>query len=171
MTVPAADRSGSYGRFRARQTQDLRPCPGTAVRAYHLDVSSYGLNVLDREECEALLRTQRVGRVGVCTHRPLVLPVVYALLDADVVFRTAPGEKLIAAALNRTVAFEIDEYDVSARTGWSVIVVGTAEEVVAPEELTRVRALGLEPWAGEVRDRFVRIRAEEVSGRRVDPDA
>ena len=73
--------------------------------------------------------------------------------------------------MNRTVAFEIDEYDVSARTGWSVIVVGTAEEVVAPEELTRVRALGLEPWAGEVRDRFVRIRAEEVSGRRVDPGA
>jgi nitroimidazol reductase NimA-like FMN-containing flavoprotein (pyridoxamine 5'-phosphate oxidase superfamily) len=107
----------------------------------------------------------------VCAHVPLVVPVVYALLDADVVFRTAPGEKLIAAALNRTVAFEIDEFDVSARTGWSVIVVGAAEEVVAPEELSRVRALGLEPWAGEVRDRFVRIRADEVTGRRVDPDA
>jgi nitroimidazol reductase NimA-like FMN-containing flavoprotein (pyridoxamine 5'-phosphate oxidase superfamily) len=149
----------------------LRSCPTAAVGAYHLDVSSYGLTVLDREECEALLRTQRVGRVGVFTHRPLVVPVVYALLDADVVFRTAPGEKLIAAALNRTVAFEIDDYDVSARTGWSVVVVGTAEEVVAPEDLNRVRALGLQPWAGEVRDRFVRIRAEEVTGRRVDPDA
>ena len=134
-------------------------------------MSDYGLKVLDREECEALLRTQRVGRVGVCTHGPLVLPVVYALLDDDVVFRTAPGAKLIAAVLNRTVAFEIDEFDVSGRTGWSVIVVGAAEEVVTPVELTRVRALGLEPWAGEFRDRFVRIRAEEVSGRRVDPDA
>ena len=129
------------------------------------------MNVLDREECEALLRTQRVGRVGLCTHRPLVLPVVYALLDDDVVFRTAPGEKLIAAALNRTVAFEIDAYDVSGRAGWSVIVVGTAEEVVTADELTRVRALGLQPWAGELRDRFVRIRTEEVSGRRVDPEA
>jgi uncharacterized protein len=158
-------------RFARAEMWDLWPCPGVAVRSYDLDVSSYGLTVLDREECEVLLRTQRVGRVGVCTHRPLVLPVVYALLDADVVFRTAPGEKLIAAALNRTVAFEIDEYDVSARTGWSVIVVGTAEEVVAPEELTRVRALCLEPWAGEVRDRFVRIRADEVSGRRVDADS
>jgi nitroimidazol reductase NimA-like FMN-containing flavoprotein (pyridoxamine 5'-phosphate oxidase superfamily) len=100
-----------------------------------------------------------------------VLPVVYALLDDDVVFRTAPGEKLIAAALNRTVAFEIDDYDVSGRTGWSVLVVGTAEEVVSSEALTRVRALGLQPWAGEFRDRFVRIRVEEVSGRRVDPEA
>jgi nitroimidazol reductase NimA-like FMN-containing flavoprotein (pyridoxamine 5'-phosphate oxidase superfamily) len=99
-----------------------------------------------------------------------VLPVVYALLDGDVVFRTAPGEKLIAAVLNRTVAFEVDEFDVSARCGWSVNVVGAAEEVVGTEELTRVRMLGLEPWAGEFRDRFVRIRADEVTGRRVDPD-
>ena len=99
-----------------------------------------------------------------------MLPVVYALLDGDVVFRTAPGEKLIAAALNRTVAFEVDQYDVSARSGWSVNVVGTAEEVVGGHELARVRALGLEPWAGEFRDRFVRIRAEAVSGRRVNPD-
>jgi nitroimidazol reductase NimA-like FMN-containing flavoprotein (pyridoxamine 5'-phosphate oxidase superfamily) len=134
-------------------------------------VSSYGLQVLDREECDALLRTQRIGRVGLCRDQPLVLPVVYALLDGDVVFRTAPGEKLIAAALYCTVAFEVDEYDVSARSGWSVNVVGAAEEVVASEELTRVRALGLEPWAGEFRDRFVRIRAEQVSGRRVAPDS
>jgi nitroimidazol reductase NimA-like FMN-containing flavoprotein (pyridoxamine 5'-phosphate oxidase superfamily) len=133
-------------------------------------VSSYGLKVLDREDCEALLRTQRIGRLGLFTDQPLVVPVVFALLDGDVVFRTAPGEKLIAAALNRTVAFEVDEYDVSRRSGWSVNVVGSAEEVVDPEELTRVRALGLEPWAGEFRDRFVRIRADEVSGRRVDPD-
>ena len=149
----------------------MRPYSALTIRACGLDVSSYGLNVLDREECEALLRTQRVGRVGVCTYGPLVLPVVYALLDDDVVFRTAPGEKLIAAALNRTVAFEIDQFDVSSRTGWSVLVVGTAQEIVGAEELRRVRALDLEPWAGEVRDRYVRIRAEEVTGRRVNPEA
>jgi nitroimidazol reductase NimA-like FMN-containing flavoprotein (pyridoxamine 5'-phosphate oxidase superfamily) len=98
-----------------------------------------------------------------------VLPVVYSLLDDDVVFRTAPGEKLIAAALNRTVAFEIDEFDVSARTGWSVLVVGTAEEIVNAEELRRVRELDLEAWVGEVRDRYVRVRGEQVTGRRVSP--
>ena len=72
-------------------------------------------------------------------------------------------QKLIAAALNRTVAFEIDEYDVSGRTGWSVIVVGTAEEVVAPEEFSARRALGLEPWAGEA-DTASCDLLEEVSG-------
>lgn len=130
-------------------------------------MSSYGLEVLDREECERLLRTQQVGRMGFGTDRPLVVPVVFALLDGDVVFRTAPGEKLIAAALHRTVAFEIDDFDVEQRTGWSVIVVGTAEEVVGEPALERARTLGLQPWAGDVRDRFVRIRTEEVSGRRV----
>ena len=133
-------------------------------------MSGYGLDVLDREECVALLSTQRIGRVGMCTPEPLVLPVVFALLDGDVVFRTAPGEKLIAAAVNRQVAFEVDDFDVSARSGWSVSVLGVAEEVRDREELQRVRALDLEPWAGELRDRFVRIRTEGMSGRRVNPD-
>ena len=130
-------------------------------------MSSFGLEVLSGEECAALLRTQEVGRVAICTGRPAILPVVYALLDGDVVFRTAPGEKLVAAALNRTVAFEIDEYQIATRTGWSVDIVGRAEEIVHPDELARAEELGLEPWAGEVRDRFVRIRTEELSGRRI----
>ena len=130
-------------------------------------MSSYGLEIIDSEQCATLLRTQRVGRVGVCTGRAGVFPVLYALLDDDVVFRTAPGEKLIAAALHREVVFEIDSFDLGARTGWSVNVLGIAEEILHPDELARANALGLEPWAGEIRDRFVRIRALELSGRRV----
>jgi uncharacterized protein len=127
------------------------------------------MEVLDRSACEALLATQRVGRIALCLDHPVVLPVVYALYDGDVVFRTAPGEKLIAAALQRTVAFEIDAYDPDAHTGWSVDVIGTAEEIVNPAELARVRALDLPAWAGEVRDRFVRVRTKDITGRRLDP--
>ena len=130
-------------------------------------MSSYGLEILSTAQCETLLRTQKVGRVGVCTGRAGVFPVLYGLLDGDVVFRTAPGEKLIAAALQREVVFEIDSFDVGARTGWSVNVLGIAEEIDQPDELARAEALGLDPWAGEIRDRYVRIRAVEVSGRRV----
>ena len=128
-------------------------------------MSDYGLKVLDRAACEEALRSQRVGRVGLCGDHPVVLPVVYGLLDGDVVFRTAPGEKLIAAALHRTVAFEIDDYDADAHTGWSVDVVGPAEEILSPAELDRARALDLPAWAGDLRDRFVRIRTVDVSGR------
>lgn len=130
-------------------------------------MSSYGLETIGSEECESLLQTQRVGRVGVCTGRPGVFPVLYAQLDGDVVFRTAPGEKLIAAALRREVVFEIDSYDIAARTGWSVIVVGTAEEIEDAGDLVRAEALDLPAWAGEIRDRYVRIRAVELSGRRI----
>ena len=134
-------------------------------------MSSYGLEVLERDECDRLLATQTVGRVGVCGGRPGVFPVLFATLDGDVVIRTAPGEKLIAAALNRELVFEVDDFDVDSRSGWSVNVLGAAEEIEDPSERARAEALGLEPWAGEVRDRYVRIRAKEVSGRRIVPTA
>lgn len=98
-----------------------------------------------------------------------MFPVLYALLDGDIVFRTAPGEKLIAAALQREVVFEIDSYDLAARTGWSVNVLGTAQEIETPDERRRAEALGLDPWAGEIRDRYVRITAYDVTGRRIAP--
>jgi nitroimidazol reductase NimA-like FMN-containing flavoprotein (pyridoxamine 5'-phosphate oxidase superfamily) len=132
-------------------------------------MSSYGLEILQPDECRRLLASQTVGRVGVCGARPGVFPVLFALFDGDVVFRTAPGEKLIAAALNRELVFEADEFDLANRCGWSVNVVGAAEEIEEPAERARAEALGLEPWAGEVRDRYVRIRATEVSGRRILP--
>ena len=123
--------------------------------------------MLSEVDCRTLLATQRVGRVAICMGQPEIVPVLYALLDGDVVFRTAPGEKLIAAALYRTVAFEVDSFDVDARRGWSVDVVGEAEEILHPDERARAEGLGLEPWAGEARDRYVRIRAQQVTGRRI----
>ena len=132
-------------------------------------MSSYGLEILKEAECNELLRTQRVGRVGLSCGRPAVLPVLYGLLDGAVVFRTAPGEKLIAAALNRDVVFEVDLIDLTQSSGWSVNVLGWAEEVTDPDELARVEALGLESWAGEFRDRIIRIHAEAISGRRIVP--
>jgi hypothetical protein len=132
-------------------------------------MSNYGLEILEREQCEALLHSQRVGRIAVFGARPGVFPVLYNLLDGDIVFRTAPGEKLIAAALQREIVFEIDSFDLAARTGWSVNVVGVAEEIVDSSEVVRAETLSLEPWAGEARDRYVRIHPVEVSGRRILP--
>jgi hypothetical protein len=132
-------------------------------------MSSYGLEVLAPAECARLLATQSVGRVGLGGARPGVFPVLYALLDGDVVFRTAPGEKLIAAALNRELVFEVDAFDTEMRSGWSVNVLGAAEEIDDPGERSRAEALHLEPWAGDVRDRYVRIRTVEITGRRINP--
>jgi nitroimidazol reductase NimA-like FMN-containing flavoprotein (pyridoxamine 5'-phosphate oxidase superfamily) len=134
-------------------------------------MTSFGLDTLSTQECETLLANHWFGRVAVWAgEHPAVLPVLYALLDGDVVIRTAPGEKLIAATLGEEVVFEIDGVEPARRTGWSVNVVGRAERVVDRREHERVEALGLEAWAGDYRNEYIRLRTQRVTGRRIRQD-
>jgi nitroimidazol reductase NimA-like FMN-containing flavoprotein (pyridoxamine 5'-phosphate oxidase superfamily) len=128
-----------------------------------------GLEILPEEECLRLLATVPVGRVAVSVGAlPAILPVNFALLDGDVVFRTAPGSKLDAAVRNAVIAFEADSIDPVYHTGWSVLVTGVAEEVTDPATLEAVAALPLEPWALDgLADHVVRIRSRMISGRRL----
>ena len=131
-------------------------------------MTSFGLETLSAEECVSLLASQSVGRVAVWSgEHPAILPVLYGMLDDDVVFRTGPGEKLIAAALGQQVVFEIDAVESVARTGWSVNVVARAERIVNPHELERAEQLRLEQWGVDYRDEFVRLRTQQLSGRRI----
>jgi hypothetical protein len=69
------------------------------------------------------------------------------------------------------VAFEVDEFDAAAHTGWSVLVTGVASEVTDPDELEAARGLQLPRWAPSPGDRIVAVTIEFVSGRRVVPPA
>jgi nitroimidazol reductase NimA-like FMN-containing flavoprotein (pyridoxamine 5'-phosphate oxidase superfamily) len=121
---------------------------------------------LDETDCYVLLRGRTLGRVAVKLADDLViLPVYYAVMDDDIVFRTAPGTKLDAAVLKTKVAFEVD----GASPGWSVLVRGHAEEVRNPEQQQRARHLLGSDWPAGERDQLVRIRAERVTGRRLPP--
>jgi nitroimidazol reductase NimA-like FMN-containing flavoprotein (pyridoxamine 5'-phosphate oxidase superfamily) len=134
-------------------------------------MTSFGLEMLSAEECGSLLASHFFGRVAVWSgEHPAVLPVLYGMLDGDVVFRTGPGEKLIAAALGQQVVFEIDAVESVTHTGWSVNVVARAERIVNLHERERAEQLGLEQWAGEYRDEYVRLRTDQVSGRRIRID-
>ncbi|SEG91250.1 Nitroimidazol reductase NimA, pyridoxamine 5'-phosphate oxidase superfamily [Thermomonospora echinospora] len=128
---------------------------------------SGGLEILDPEECRTLLAKVPLGRI-VFTHRalPAVQPVNFILDGGDVVIRTGEGSKLAAAARNAIVAFEADDFDADARTGWSVVVIGPARVVSDPEETARLRDLPLRPWAPGRREAFIRIRPALISGRR-----
>ena len=86
-----------------------------------------------------------------------------------VILATAPGSKFHALGHARTAAFEIDEIDEAARTGWSVILRGITEEVTRPYELRQTERLGLDPWAPGEKPHLLRIRANRVSGRRIVP--
>ncbi|HET6949342.1 MAG TPA: pyridoxamine 5'-phosphate oxidase family protein [Acidimicrobiales bacterium] len=130
-----------------------------------------GLEIIDPDECRRLLATEEVGRLALDDGgTPAVFPVNYLLDGAAVVFRTAPGTKL-AAGPRRRVAFEIDQFDREARTGWSVVVVGRLHEVTEfdPATLRRVSALPIEPWAGGDKPHWMRLVPERISGRRIAP--
>ena len=89
------------------------------------------------------------------------------LLDDEVVFRADPGTKLSAALIRMMVAFEVDDADSATRAGWSVLVVGYAEEIRDRPTLTRVAALDLQSWLPEGRDFVVIIRTRSMTGRRI----
>ena len=127
-----------------------------------------GLSVLDEDECMRLLSGVRIGRLGVTIGAvPAVFPVNFALVDGAIVFRTGTGTKLDAATRNAVVAFEVDDFDPLYHEGWSVLVVGVADELIDPALLGRAEALPLAPWAPGDRDHVVRLQPEFISGRRI----
>lgn len=128
------------------------------------------LEVLDRVECMALLETVRVGRLVFTEGAlPAVQPVNFRMHDEQVVLRVAGGGKLAAAINNSIVAFEVDDLDPDLRSGWSVTVVGHACLITDVEELVEVSGIWLQPWVVGRRDNFVRIKTEQVNGRRLVP--
>ncbi|RIQ21279.1 pyridoxamine 5'-phosphate oxidase family protein [Jiangella rhizosphaerae] len=129
---------------------------------------SAGLENLGRADCFALLRTVPIGRI-VFTEAalPAIQPVNFVLDGDDVIIRTGWGSKLAAATRSAVVAFEADQYDEDALTGWSVVLVGRAEAVGAEAERARLSTLGLTPWALGDRPHYIRIRPEIVRGRRI----
>jgi nitroimidazol reductase NimA-like FMN-containing flavoprotein (pyridoxamine 5'-phosphate oxidase superfamily) len=129
------------------------------------------LIVLPEEECYRLLARGHFGRVGfVEDDRPIILPVNYAFDRGYVAFQSTTGSKLEAAIAHRSVAFEIDAVDPMYHGGFSVLVYGPAEVVDAGDEVRRLSELSVRPWCPEARDRWIRIRVDEISGRRLRSD-
>lgn len=128
---------------------------------------------IDGAGCMRMLAaaTGRVGRIALSPAGapPVIRPVNYAFDDEtqSVVFRSALGSKLRDGLSSGNAAFEIDGGDAVERTGWSVIIVGEAEEVTDPAEIARLEDFGLDPWAPGIKTHWVRIRATSASGRRI----
>ncbi|HKX74281.1 MAG TPA: pyridoxamine 5'-phosphate oxidase family protein [Acidimicrobiia bacterium] len=134
-------------------------------------VDRRGLRVLTLAECEDLLAQGKIGRIGLqVAGETLVLPVLYCFVEGTVAFRTAPGEKLDSAWVKAPASFEIDDWDLGQRTGWSVLVKGRFEEVSDPGEIAALEEVGLESWTPEVsHTTWVRITPTSITGRRIVP--
>lgn len=146
----------------------MYPCDGEhgSVDANRYD--SEGLVRLDEAECWAFLRAHRLGRIALIQYeRPLIFPVNYAVDGDTVVFRTARGSKLTAAGREASVVFEVDDVDDDLRSGTSVLVHGTLDEISAPEDRALASSLSIDTWAPGERDHVVRVTPQWLTGRRV----
>jgi nitroimidazol reductase NimA-like FMN-containing flavoprotein (pyridoxamine 5'-phosphate oxidase superfamily) len=122
--------------------------------------------VLTESECWELLSLTVVGRLAVCLDgRAHIFPVNFVTDGPSIVFRTAEGTKL-SAARHQRVAFEIDGYEPERGLAWSVVAGGEATEILDPDEWDDARDLPLFPWHVAPKGHFVRIAADEISGRR-----
>jgi hypothetical protein len=77
------------------------------------------------------------------------------------------GSKVAAAARGAVVAFEVDDVDPVARTGWDVTVVGPSRVVADPAEVARLDLLGARAWAPADVPCYIAVRISLVRGRRL----
>jgi nitroimidazol reductase NimA-like FMN-containing flavoprotein (pyridoxamine 5'-phosphate oxidase superfamily) len=127
--------------------------------------------VLSMDECLRLLREHQhgVGRVAFDDGLPVIFPVNYVLDAGRIVFRSAGGSKIDAAADGRMMAFEIDSVVVAdghVAHAWSVLVRGRSSVVTDDDEATFLRLSRLEPSAGGLKPTYVTIDVDQVTGRR-----
>jgi nitroimidazol reductase NimA-like FMN-containing flavoprotein (pyridoxamine 5'-phosphate oxidase superfamily) len=133
-----------------------------------------GLRVMGTDECLERIRSTAVGRVAFTRDGQIILlPVHHVVRGMDVYFRTSGGSKIEAAADHDPMGFEVDEYDASAATGWSVALSGTASVVDDDEFAAELESLDRRPWPigeGGGRDSvWIRIRSEQITGRELLP--
>lgn len=132
-----------------------------------MDERQQATEILDEPECWDLLGHADVGRLAVdIAGQPDIFPINYVVDKSGIVFRSAAGTKLAGAVLNRLVAFEIDGYEPSDRTAWSVVVKGCARPIERMQEMFDAEDLPLFPWLAWDKPNFVRIEPTVITGRR-----
>lgn len=154
---------------KAAHRRDLRPCfvQGERPKNFSMQGESRALDRVTRQESVELLSSAVVGRVVFTVSAlPAVVPVSFGVLDDTLVLRTSEGTRLAAAADGGVLAFEADEIDPVARTGWSVVVTGLAEIVTDPVRRALIHSI-VEPFVSGENDVYVSLPLTVVTGRRV----
>jgi hypothetical protein len=124
-----------------------------------------GLDVLDRDECIALLATTGLGRLVYTSQAlPAVQPVRFVLHGDAVLCRVPALSALFAGVFDSVVAFTADCFGSCLTSGWFVTVIGRAS-YVRDEDLP---ADASPPWwVPTSHERTIRVPIESISGRRI----
>lgn len=119
---------------------------------------------LDDDQSWKLLEATKHGRLVVSVAgEPDIFPVNYLASGRKLYLRTAPGNKLAQLTINSTVLLETD--GILEDEAWSVVVRGTARVLSNSAELAEVEGLGLKTWVPTLKDFYVEIAPQSVSGR------
>ena len=128
------------------------------------------MHLIHDKECEELLRSRHWGRLAVLVQDPPeIFPLNHTMDGHRIVFRVDRGAKLASLRQHQLASFQIDEVDEEQRRGWSVMAVGPITEVVDPEEIERLEALGLDSWVTSESVHWMRLSPHRLSGRRLVP--
>jgi hypothetical protein len=126
--------------------------------------------VLDEAACLRLLSSAPIGRIAFTQDAlPAIQPVVFAVAGGEVFIPTHQGSRVAAASREAVVAFQADEFDVRAGTGWSVTVVGPSRVITEATEVLRMDRLGIRPWSPGQRRCYIVVQVRLVSGQRFRP--
>ncbi|MBD8870173.1 pyridoxamine 5'-phosphate oxidase family protein [Nocardioides donggukensis] len=124
---------------------------------------------LDPEECWQLLATRAVGRIAwSAADGQTVIPVNFTAADGAVWVRTTAYSTMAREGDGRAVAFEVDDLDDFTRSGWSVLVRGTAR-LVYPTEDRPEAWTAPDTWPAGPRTLDLVVEATRVTGRRLLP--
>jgi len=125
-----------------------------------------GLRDLSEAECWALLDRARLGLLGVVApDGPDLFPIDFIVSERSLLFRSAPGEKLMQLRAEPRVALAAEGVDREGQ--WSVVVRGRARRLDADDEIEASGVLELQPAAPGEKANFVRITPSSVTGRRL----
>ena len=133
-------------------------------------------NDMSTARCQELLAQHSTGRIAwTAADGPQLYPISYARHENLIIFRTSPFGVLSELVQPTAVVFEIDELDQTRRTGWSILVRGSATGIASPAQLNRLWTIdGALPWASGARSLFIGITPHKITGRSfhhtADPD-
>ena len=126
------------------------------------------LDVLDEAESRRLLATACMGRVAFTEGAmPTIQPASFVVSGNDVLIPTGLGSKMAAGSRGAVLAFEVDDYDLTERTGWNVTVVGPSRLISDPSDVTALNAHGVLPWVPATTHCYIALRMAVVRGRRI----
>ncbi|XVX19995.1 pyridoxamine 5'-phosphate oxidase family protein [Actinomycetota bacterium] len=122
---------------------------------------------LSEDECWDLLSKHEFGRLAFHLAGDVdIRPINYVVHDRQILFITAPGDKLLGIVMNSDVAFEIDEV-LKDEHAMSVIVHGNARHLDGPDAQI-IEQLPLRPWVPTAKYDVVAITPSFVTGKRFD---